>query len=64
MKLSYLVLQVDMRVRTQSGQGVIKPVHCDGFYREREDAEGVAAIMRERFPALDTYVVKIVAEVA
>lgn len=63
MNLSFLVLQVDMNVRTQSGEGVIKPIHCDGFYQRSEDAEGVAAVMRERFPGLKTYVVKIVAEV-
>jgi len=59
----YMVLQVDMSIRTKSGEGVLKPIHCDGHYDRKEHATEVAELMAERFPGLRTYVVQVVGEI-
>ena len=63
----YIVVQIDMSKHprtTQSeahtGDGVLFPVSCDGYYFSAESAEEVAQYLREKSPHLRTHVAKIV----
>lgn len=60
MKLRYMVLQLDLNARTETGRGTLKPINCDGYYLHKRDAQEVAELLSERFPGLTTHVVKIV----
>jgi len=42
-----------------TGQGVLVPVACDGFYARKECAHEVAAFMSESFPNLQTIVTEV-----
>lgn len=63
----FIVLQIDMAKHPReissahhTGDGVLFPVSCDGFYKAQEDAQGVADYLAERHPNLRTLVVQIV----
>lgn len=42
-----------------TGQGVLVPVACDGFYASKECAHDVAAFMSESYPNLQTIVAEV-----
>lgn len=55
-------LEVDDCIRQSpflTGQGVLVPVACDGFYRDKEDAHDIAVFMSESFPNLQTIVAEV-----
>lgn len=65
---TYIVIQIapSLHVRECSrqspfltGQGVLVPVACDGFYRDKEDAHDIAVFMSESFPNLQTIVAEV-----
>lgn len=68
--MSYIVVQIAPSLHPRSegikqramltGQGVLVPVACDGFYRAKEDAYGVAQFMSESYPNLQTIVAEVV----
>lgn len=65
----FIVVQIDMAKHPReissehhTGDGVLFPVSCDGFYKTEEDARGVADYLAERHPTLRTFVAQIVSE--
>ena len=66
----YLIVQIDMGKHPRqidsahhTGDGVLLPVSCDGYYGTIEAANSVAAYLAVKDPALQTYMVKIVKHV-
>lgn len=66
--MKYMVIQIaptlhvdDCREKGAmlTGQGVLVPVACDGFYARKECAHEVAAFMSESFPNLQTIVAEV-----
>jgi len=60
---AYLVLQLDMNARPARGDGVLKPVNCDGHYFKKDDAIYVARALAVKNPRLRTYVVSVCEQV-
>ena len=58
----YAVLQIerDRKHLPRERLGVFDPVNCDGLYREKEDAIGVARFFAEQRPDLRTMIVAVV----
>lgn len=68
MKYKYVVIQIAPTLHPRNealsgalltGQGVMVPVACDGFYERKEHAHEVAAFMSESFPNLQTMVAEV-----
>ena len=65
----YLVLQIDMEKHPRytdsahhTGDGVLFPVSCDGYYDSQDAAQGIADYLAERHPGLRTHVVLVVSQ--
>lgn len=67
--MSFLVVQIAPNVHPRdkrvpagafTGDGVLVPVSCDGFYESPQSAHGVAVFLAEKWPHLQTLVVEVV----
>lgn len=66
--LKYMVIQVhpdadpnmpEIQSNFLTGSGVLVAFSADGYYADRNDAEGVAEWLAEEHPHLDTLVVEV-----
>lgn len=68
-RLKYLVLQIhpdadpvqeEIKSNFLTGDGTLVAFTCDGYYADKDDAEGVARWLAELHPELSTHVVEII----